>query len=451
MADPLKHPAPHSRPASAKNESGFASSLPPRVSSKSPQHNSHLPSHSAAKSTNLESQPMTATSSSSSMPSDQQANNAMDPTGASPYGTRSRNRTGNPRPNYAEDREVEMEYEWSSAKRPHAGPGPSIPNTAPSGDSNKPSAANTRRSSTTAPIAPPTNSKAPLPTFQKDHLPGMSSFFVNPESSTAPPAPSRKRKAPGNGPNPSHTSSAVTQTPAPSISRRTAGVPNSKASRETNLMTFENCQAYLKTGKLKADDGTVLAVNGTFNLLAISSYRPIPDLKPHSSFTNFYIDQVYLVCEPPGEPYYLARIMEFLHIDNDLSQPVDALRVNWYLRPRDMQRKVNDTRVVFASMQSDTCPITSLRGKCHITHRNDIQDLDQYRKIQDSFWYEKLFDRYIHRYYEVIPTSQVINVPAKVKKVLDERWKFVVVEIGRGKELTSAIKSCKRCQEYCAR
>lgn len=187
-------------------------------------------------------------------------------------------------------------------------------------------------------------------------------------------------------------------------------------------MTFENCQGYLKNGKLKADDGTVLAVN----------------------------DQVYLVCEPPGEPYYLARVMEFLHVNNDFSQPVDALRVNWYLRPRDMQRKVNDTRVVFASMQSDTCPITSLRGKCHITHRNDIQDLDQYRKMQNSFWYEKLYDRYIVRYYEVIPTSQVINVPAKVKKVLDERWKFVIVEIGRGKELTSAIKSCKRCQGYCA-
>ena len=269
IADPLKHPAPHSRPASAKNESGFAS-LPPRVSSKSPQRNPHLSTHSAAKSTNLESQPMTATSSSSSMPSDQPVNNSMDATGASPYGTRSRNRTGNPRPNYAEDREVEMEYEWSSTKRPHAGPGSSIPNTAPSGDSDKPSAANARRSSTTAPIAPPTNHKAALPTVQKDHLPGMSSFSVNPEPSTAPPAPSRKRKAPGNGPTTSHTSSAVTQTPATGVSRRTAGVPSSKASRETNLMTFETCRGYLKNGKLKADDGTVLAVNGTFNLLAIS-------------------------------------------------------------------------------------------------------------------------------------------------------------------------------------
>ena len=449
MPDPPNHPAPHSRPASAKNESAFAS-LPPRVSSKSPQQNSHLPTNPATKSTNLDSQPMTTTSSSSSMPSDQQANNSMDATGASPYGTRSRNRTGNPRINYAEDREPEMEYEWST-KKPHAGSGPSIPNSAQSGNGDKPSAANTRRSSTTAPILPPTNNKAAFPAVQKDHIPGMSSFSVNPEPNTAPSAPSRKRKAPANGAPAPHTSSTVTQNPAPVISRRTAGVPNHKAPRETNLMTFENCQGYLKNGKLKADDGTVLAVNGTLDYLPISSSGRCTEFEPPSQFADFCTDQVYLVCEPPGEPYYLARIMEFLHIHNDISQPVDALRVNWYLRPRDMQRKVNDTRVVFASMQSDTCPITSLRGKCQITHRNDIQDLDQYRKIQDSFWYEKLFDRYIHRYYEVIPTSQVINVPAKVKKVLDERWKFVIVEIGRGKELTSAIKSCKRCQGYCAR
>lgn len=162
-------------------------------------------------------------------------------------------------------------------------------------------------------------------------------------------------------------------------------------------------------------------------------------------------DQIYLVCEPPGDPYYLARIMEFLHVDNILSQPVDALRVNWYLRPRDIPRKINDYRMVYATMQTQTCPISSLRGKCRVMHKNDISDLDAYKKDPDSFWYDKMFDRYIHRYYEVVPTSQVINVPANVKKVLDERWKFVVVEVGRGKELTSAIKSCKRCQNYCAR
>ncbi len=143
--------------------------------------------------------------------------------------------------------------------------------------------------------------------------------------------------------------------------------------------------------------------------------------------------------------------MEFLHTNNDHDMPVDRVRVNWYYRPRDIQRKVNDTRVVFATMHSDNCPLTSLRGKCHVSHRSSIRDIDDFRKTQDCFWYDKLFDRYIHRYYEVIPTGQVINVPARVKKVLDERWKFVLVEIGRGKELTSAIKTCKRCSCYSAR
>lgn len=101
-------------------------------------------------------------------------------------------------------------------------------------------------------------------------------------------------------------------------------------------------------------------------------------------------------------------------------------------------------------MHSDTCPITSLRGKCRILHRSEIDDLEEYRKAKDSFWFNQCFDRFIHRYYEVVPTSQVINVPEKVKKALDENWKYIVVETNRMKELTSAVKSCKRCVGYCA-
>lgn len=167
--------------------------------------------------------------------------------------------------------------------------------------------------------------------------------------------------------------------------------------------------------------------------------------------TNLSLDHVYLVCEPPGEPYYLGRIMEFLHIKNDIKQPIDALRLNWYYRPKEIGRKVNDTRQVFASMHSDISPLTALRGRCEIKHKSEVEKLDELRKTKDCFWYEKLYDRYIHRYYDVVPTSQVINVPVEVKKVLDERWKYIIVEPGRAKELTSAVKSCKRCSKYCAR
>lgn len=169
------------------------------------------------------------------------------------------------------------------------------------------------------------------------------------------------------------------------------------------------------------------------------------------SYLLIKIDHVYLICEPPGEPYYLARIMEFLPSKDEPDGPIEALRVNWYYRPRDIQRRVADTRLVFASMHSDTCPLNSLRGKCQIRHLSEVDNFDEYRKSRDCFWYDKMFDRYIHRYYDVIPTSKVINVPANVKKVLDDRWKFVLVEIGKRKELTSAVKTCKRCSLYAAK
>lgn len=143
--------------------------------------------------------------------------------------------------------------------------------------------------------------------------------------------------------------------------------------------------------------------------------------------------------------------MEFLHSQNDPSRPVDAVRINWFYRPKDIGRKVTDTRLVIATMHSDISPLAALRGKCQIRHRAEIDHFDDYRKSPDCFWFEKLYDRYIQKHYDLIPTKLIVNVPDKVKKVLDERWKFVLVEQGRGKELTSAVKSCKRCSGYCAR
>ena len=143
--------------------------------------------------------------------------------------------------------------------------------------------------------------------------------------------------------------------------------------------------------------------------------------------------------------------MEFLHVDSDNpNSPIDSVRVNWFYRPRDVQRFNSDTRLVYGTMHSDLCPLTSLRGKCTIKHRSEIEDLEAYRKERDSFYFVQVFDRFIRRWYECIPVAQIINVPESVKKALDERWKFVVVEIGRVKELTSAVKTCKRCARYCA-
>jgi hypothetical protein len=142
--------------------------------------------------------------------------------------------------------------------------------------------------------------------------------------------------------------------------------------------------------------------------------------------------------------------MEFLHLNNDLKGPIEQIRVNWFYRPRDIHRRGIDSRYLFATMHSEISPITSLRGKCSILHRSEIKDTEEYRKLKDSFWYDKLFDRYIMRFYDVIPTSAVVNVPPKIKRVLDEQWRFLAVEPIRAKELTSAAQSAKRCTGFCA-
>ncbi|MCJ1479791.1 putative PHD type zinc finger protein with BAH domain-containing protein [Lambiella insularis] len=364
--------------------------------------------------TTAESQPMTAASSTSSSIPNIQQSVANEGVGSSPYGTRSRNRNGNNRPNYAEDREQDGEYEWTTTKKTQNASTAS--NSAHASENDKATTSGRRRSIQGA-AGSTSRTNGAGTTASKDYIPGMSSFSVNSDPNGTSQPHSKKRKAPGSHATPSHSLGQS------STSTATRHRTSSRDRRETNMLTFETSQGYLKHGKLTADDGTRLAAN----------------------------DHVYLVCEPPGEPYYIARIMEFVHMENDITRPVESLRVNWVYRPRDIQRKGNDTRLVYATMHSDVSSLQSLRGKCQVQHKDKIPALDEYKKVKNCFYFHQMFDRYMRRCYDVIPTEQVVNVPERVKRVLDERWKYVIVESGRGKELTGAIKSCKRCSGYCAR
>ncbi|KAF1837504.1 hypothetical protein BDW02DRAFT_627921 [Decorospora gaudefroyi] len=339
----------------------------------------------------------------------------------SSYGTRSRGRPGRSRPNYAEDTEMDFEVPAASTNGNASDPS-SRESVAP--DSGHSSSAGGKKGSGHGSWGNSgSNTKE---NTANPNIPGAPATAAPTQSSTPQPQPQphpttkRRKNAAANATNGSHASA-----PAPSqagAKRGNHAMVAANSARESNMMTFESTGAFLKNGHLEADDGQTLSVN----------------------------DQVYLVCEPPGEPYYLCRVMEFIHVDNDPKKRVESMRVNWYYRPRDVQRYNNDSRLVYATMHSDLCPITSLRGKCRILHRSEIGDLDEYRKTKDSFWFNQVFDRFIHRWYDVIPVSSVINVPDRVKKALDERWKYICLETSRVKELTSAVKSCKRCVGYCA-
>ncbi|KAF2026496.1 hypothetical protein EK21DRAFT_73969 [Setomelanomma holmii] len=338
--------------------------------------------------------------------------------GAAPYGTRSRNRPGRSRPNYAEDTEMDFEMTAPSTNGNMSDP-PSrnsvvADNSQPSGTSGKKGSGPAQGNASWGNSGANTKDEPANPNISGASAVTVANQPIAAQSTT------KRRKNAAAAANGVHQNAAAPAQSGPKRGNQLMVAANS--ARGTNMLTFENTGAMLKNGHMEADDGQTVSVN----------------------------DQVYLVCEPPGEPYYLCRVMEFIHVDNDPKKRVESLRVNWFYRPRDVQRYNNDSRLVYATMHSDLCPITSLRGKCHILHRSEIGDLDDFRKTKDSFWYNQVFDRFIHRWYDVIPTSQVINVPDKVKKALDERWKYICLETSRVKELTSAVKSCKRCVGFCA-
>lgn len=147
--------------------------------------------------------------------------------------------------------------------------------------------------------------------------------------------------------------------------------------------------------------------------------------------------------------------MEFVHREGPKSEDPKAaenfsIRVNWFYRPKDISRRAGDSRMLYATMHSDICPLHSVRGKCTVTLRDYIEDFYQYRATPNCFWFDKLYDRYIVRFYDVIPTEKIINIPPKLHQILCEKFKYALVEVGKGKELLAAAKSCEKCSQWCS-
>jgi len=185
-----------------------------------------------------------------------------------PYGTRSRKRTGAARPNYAEDRETDIDDEYTGPSKHHGSLSTINVSRAPLMESDKAPGFSTRRTPATANGNTPATNGTTASTTHKDHIPGMSTFSANPNIAIPSQPTSKKRKAPGSAPT--STSQPVgnsVPSGGPTVSRRAStGIKTGAGVRETNLLSFDNCKGSLKNGKLKADDGTTLGVNGTSSL-----------------------------------------------------------------------------------------------------------------------------------------------------------------------------------------
>ncbi|KAF8202404.1 PHD-zinc-finger like domain-containing protein [Pholiota molesta] len=148
-------------------------------------------------------------------------------------------------------------------------------------------------------------------------------------------------------------------------------------------------------------------------------------------------DHVY--CSPSwdsrdGTPYSVARIMEFLPPEDapkgeeSKKYHYTRVRLAWYYRPSD----VSDRPVA-----DPLCDINQLRAKCHVVHRDKISDLSGWKKRPDRFYFNRLFDPYIKKEFEVIPSHDVRNLPDHI------RDKEVIPD------LTDTIRLCDTCHDWC--
>ena len=106
--------------------------------------------------------------------------------------------------------------------------------------------------------------------------------------------------------------------------------------------------------------------------------------------------------------------MEFLPHEGDhktqTTQCYDRVRLAWYYRPADVtDRPVADPRLLLAAIYSEVADINHLRGKCYVVHRDKISDLAGWKKRPDRFYFNRLYDPYIKREFEVISCKDVRN------------------------------------------
>lgn len=148
--------------------------------------------------------------------------------------------------------------------------------------------------------------------------------------------------------------------------------------------------------------------------------------------------------------------MGFQQKPNQQGRLVNHVRANLFFRMRDLTHRLNnDPRLLVATMHSDLFPVSTIRGKCRVKHRDLISngsapELTAWKRNDDHFYFFQLFDRYIHRFYDVIPTYKVKNAPEDVLNVLRERYSFIVAEMSMSADLCDALRGCAICHQWAA-
>lgn len=200
-------------------------------------------------------------------------------------------------------------------------------------------------------------------------------------------------------------------------------------------------------------------------------------VQPRQVSTCVPVDHVYSAApwglRDSNLAYSIGRVMEFLPtiLDGRTKKPAytsERVHIAWYYRPSDLSERSTDSRLLLAAIYSEVQPVSYIRGKCYVRHRDMISNLSAWKKQPDCFYFYRFFDPYIKKEYEVLLSRDVNNreslacagfvyilaslclVPANVKAILMERYQFIVAEKEIVPDLIDALRTCDTCSEWCS-
>ena len=86
------------------------------------------------------------------------------------------------------------------------------------------------------------------------------------------------------------------------------------------------------------------------------------------------------------------------------------VRLAWYYRPNDLNDRPNaDPRLLLAAIFSEVQPVSHLRAKCLVRHKDKIPDLQLWKRKPDHFYFQRVFDPYIRKEFDVLRSADVTN------------------------------------------
>lgn len=184
---------------------------------------------------------------------------------AAPYGTRSRNRPGRSRINYAEDTEMDFEMTVPASTNGNASDPPSRSSVV--AESGQPSGVSGKKGAGAGQGSAPWGNSGTNPKDNQANLSISGSSATTPatQTNTAQSTTKRRKNATKDTTNGTQASAAAPSQASKRGAQAQVQAPAAAPyTRESNMMTFEFSGAILKDGHLQADDGQIVSVNGKF-------------------------------------------------------------------------------------------------------------------------------------------------------------------------------------------